>query len=178
MNIEIEDQWNENDMEDVFYGGEMIQAPASSLEEADNLTHNIIMAQKRITAAEEYAKKMKAKVDEWLEKTVDDDQVQINTLMAMLVPWARIEILDRRKKSIDLMDGTVGFRRKQGKTVDEDKEATIEWYKKHWPLYVKESTVFKLDVKAAKEFYREKGEKAPTIEFQEPSDVPYVSEKI
>ena len=163
-------------MEDVFYGGEIVRAPAQNIEEADNLVHNIIMAQKRIFSAEEYAKKMHQKVDEWLEKAKRDDNTLINTLMPQLIPWAKMEIMDRRKRSVDLLEGRVGFRRKQGKTIDEDKDKTIEWYRQNHPHFVREEVKYKLDVKAAKEFYRLKGEKAPTIDFEDPRDIPYVEE--
>lgn len=172
MTIDIVDP----DKEDVFYGGELVEAPPTDIEQADNVMHKIITAQRRINAAEAYAKKAKDKVDKWLAGQVDEDSAYINGQMAMLVPWARLEILDRKKKSIDLMEGTIGFRTKQGATTDNDKPETLQWYQKNKPEFVREETVFKLDVKAAKEFYREKGEKAPTIEFAEPSDMPFVKE--
>lgn len=173
---DIDVEWTDEDKEDVFFGG-IIQAPANSLEEADNLMHKIIQAQKRMHEAEDRAKALHAKVDEWLDTYVKDDQIYINELMAMLVPWAKLEIQDRRTKHIELMDGKVGFRRRQGKTIDSDKAQTVSWYMENWPEYIQEITQHKLDVTNAKQLFRTTGEKAPTIEFEEPRDEPYVEEK-
>jgi len=174
--IKIEDEWKEEDYQDIFYGGELVEAPPTDLEQANNVMTKIMMTQKRIHAVEATAKALKAKVDKWAEGQVKEDEGYVSQLMGLILPWARLEIQDRKKKHVELMDGIVGFRRVQGKTTDSDKDATIDWYMKNWPEYVQEVTTYKLNTTKAKEFYRETGEKAPTIEFDEPRDVPYVKE--
>ncbi len=162
------------DMIDAIYGDEITEAPVSDMEAAEVAVHRILAIQERAVAAEEHAKAMKAKVDAWLAEQKRDVEGDINRAMVSLLPWVRLELQDRRKRSVDLVSGTVGFKRVQGKSIDSDKNATIEWYRENWPDYVRAETVYKLDTKNAKEFYRETGECAPTIEFEEPYDKPYV----
>lgn len=174
--IKIEDAWTDEDYQDIFYGGELVEAPPSDLEQANNVMAKIMLTQKRVNAVDLTAKALKAKVDTWAAGQKKEDEGYISQLMALIIPWARLEIQDRKNKHVELIDGVVGFRRAQGKTVDSDKDATIDWYMKNWPEYVQEIKTYKLNAAKAKEFFRESGEKAPTIEFEEPRDVPYVKE--
>lgn len=176
--IAVDDQWTDEDYQDIFYGGELIEAPPTDLEQANNVMAKIMLTQKRVNAVDATAKALKAKVDTWAAGQKKEDEGYISQLMVLIIPWARLEIQDRKKRHVELIDGVVGFRRAQGKTVDSDKDETIDWYMKNWPDYVEETKVYKLKTAMAKELFREKGEKAPTIEFEEPRDVPYVKENV
>lgn len=161
---------------DVFYGDQVITAPITEMEQAEVTIHKIVAIQSAVAEAEARAKALKAKVDAWLDEVKHDADGETNLLMSGLLPWARLQLQDRKTRSVKTIAGAVGFKTVQGKTSDSDKDATIKWYMDNWPDFVRAETVYKLDTKAAKAFFFESGEKAPTIDFESPHDKAFVKE--
>lgn len=175
MEIEVID-----DMEDAFYAGVPAEAPVTDLEKAEAAIHRIVMASSRISDAEARVKELKARADKWLAEVTDDANKVINPALAALKPWATNQIADAGTKTVKTMTGNVKFRTIKGKTVDNDKAKTLEWYKLNYPELVRATTTYKLDVEKAKSLFRDTGEdpecKAPTIEFLPQSEKMYVEE--
>ncbi len=170
--MELEVVQNEN--MDFLWEDVPAVGPVNSLEKAENVINKIILKQETINEIEERAKKAIARVKDWEKEAKASISKDMHLDLEALRPWAVSETADRRVRFVDTIAGKVSFRLVKGKTTGQNLKATIEWYQKNYPEMLYEEVVFKLNVDAAKKFYEEHEEKAPTIDFEDPHDKMYV----
>ena len=80
-------------------------------EKATWAARRILQAQTRIAEREHLAKNYKARIDAWLEEASKPDTDTIDALSSFLDPYLRQELDGtKRRKSIELLGATIGFR--------------------------------------------------------------------
>lgn len=178
MDLQIENEPG-NGIIDRLYGDNDQQTPefvVKDIETAGNVVASVVMAEGRMAAAKAEAARLKKKIDDRLAEILEDDERLVNIKMALIRPWAQTELLSMRTKTIKTFSGNIKFATVKGKTIDSNKQETVEWYQENYPEHVRKTVTYALDATKAKEFFRASGEKAPTVEFEEPSDRMYVEE--
>ena len=87
------------------------------LSKAEWAVRKINDKQSQLTALDNAAKSMKLaysqQVDQWLEKESAYLQAEIDNLSALLRPFVESQLADKKKKSINLPSGKVGFSKQQ-----------------------------------------------------------------
>ena len=97
-----------------------------SMPKADWCVGSILAAQSRLDARSDFASRLHAQVDSWLDKASSADLESIIFLMASLRPFAEAEIAkQRRSRSLLLPSGTISLRRSPDQLSIDDPDAAI-----------------------------------------------------
>ena len=95
----------------------------------------------------------KAKLDAWREKAVKEAEDTVTKMELFLKPFATKELAGKKKRSFELMNGKMGFRKLPDKVEFDDEEAVVAWAKENLPdaVKVKESVDKRIFLKYVKD---------------------------
>lgn len=140
-----------------------------STQKADWAIAKIAQAKKRIDQRKQFVKASKEKLDNWFQKESVQDENAINYLEFKVEPYVREQIQGLKKKSLNLLAGTAGFRKGTEKLELFDEKAVLDYCKEHHPEAL-EVKVSKSEVKKL----LQKGIKVPGATLEEARDSFYV----
>ena len=109
----------------------------TDMKTADWCIAKIGEAEKRIEERRKLVDGYKKKLDAWLDKESAADFNTIEYMKETVRPWAELEIMKGKAKSIKLPCGTVGVRAGRESIQVDDEEAAILWAKAFKPEAVK-----------------------------------------
>lgn len=124
---------------------EMIEIPCETesgfivtdIKTADWCIAKIGEAEKRMQERADLVSGYMRKLVDWLEKNNAPDRQTVEYMRETVRPWAEIEIMKGKAKSIKLPCGTVGVRAGRDSIQIDDEEAAILWAKAFKPEAVK-----------------------------------------
>jgi len=105
---------------------------------ADWALSKIGMCEGKMSQRTAFAIEQKERIDIWLAKENSKEAVLVDFLAEKLHPWLRQELQDEKKKrSISLPSGKIGFRKTGGGIDITDEEKALKWAKEYCEEAVK-----------------------------------------
>ncbi len=122
-----------------------------SAEKAEWALSKIARSEHRIQELAALAEAAKARIDARLEEITKADRATVARLGDMIRPWASVEVAQNgKRKSIQLLNGTVGFRQSPASLVVTDEAAAVAWLEANGGAFVRvKKSVDKLGLKKA-----------------------------
>jgi phage host-nuclease inhibitor protein Gam len=117
------------------------------MKSADWCIAKIGEAKRRIQERTAIVAEYKKRLDERLAETNIADVRQVDFMESLLRPWAELEIMKGKTKSLKLPCGTLGLRAGRESVVIDDEAAAIEWAELFKPEAVKiTKTIYKSEI--------------------------------
>lgn len=101
-------------------------------EKAEWALSKIARSEHRLQELAALAEAAKARIDARLAEITKGDRATVARLGDMIRPWASVEVAKNgKRKSVQLLNGTVGFRQSPASLVVTDEAAAVAWLEEH-----------------------------------------------
>ena len=164
---DLDDSVSAAEEEAIGLSGEIDSFKIETRDQAEYFTRCLVRAQKENEAVELVAKKRlneyAERVNAWKESKLKENSYNIERWTSLLRPWAEEQLKDSKKKSVKLIEGTLGFRKSD--KYEYDDERLIEYLQSsgHKELLIEQTP--KVDKTALKKAFDFEKENVPGVTY-------------
>lgn len=163
----LDDNVNAAEGEAIVLAGEIDGFKIETRDQAEYFTRCLVKAQKENEAVELIAKKRlneyAERVNAWKESMLKENSYNIERWTSWLRPWAEEQLKDSKKKSVKLIEGTLGFRKADKYEYDDKKLVEYLQSSGHKELLIEQTP--KVDKTALKKAFDFEKENVPGVTY-------------
>lgn len=164
---DLDDSVSAAEEETIGLSGEIDSFKIETRDQAEYFTRRLVEAQKENEAVELVAKKRlneyTERVNAWKENKLKENSYNIERWTSWLRPWAEEQLKDSKKKSVKLIEGTLGFRKADKYEYDDEKLVEYLQSSGHEELLIEQTP--KVDKTALKKAFDFEKENVPGVTY-------------